>query len=99
MGMNISAKLIVGLPYDEMVTLLGEEVDDVCGLLEDIGADYASPYYDSSPDNWIVGVEVGKRFNSKQNLEVAIQGAYDRAVRILGVDEISLNVFCVPHVY
>lgn len=99
MGMDISAKLIVGLPCDEMVTFLSEEVEDLYKFLEEIGADYASPYYDAPSDEWIVGVEVGTSFSSKSDLSASIQIAYNEAVRIFGGNEKSFNIFCVPHVY
>ena len=55
MVIDISAKLIYGLPYSD----LPEEIlDEVNEMLEDGELEYASPYYDAPRDEWIVGVEV-----------------------------------------
>ncbi len=54
MGIDIGAKLIYGLPYSD---LPGEILDEVNEMLEDGELEYASPYYDASRDEWIVGVE------------------------------------------
>lgn len=52
MGVEYKAKLLVGLPYDELGDFLGENEP------EDFGLGYASPYFDSSRDEWIIGVSV-----------------------------------------
>lgn len=55
MGMSIDAMLIYGLPYSEIPEELIEQVDE---MLDEGTLDYASPWYDSSREDWIVGVEV-----------------------------------------
>ena len=53
MGIDISAKLLYGLPYSD----LPEEIlDEVNEMLDDGELEYASPYYDAPRDEWIVGV-------------------------------------------
>jgi hypothetical protein len=52
MGVEYKAKLLVGLPYEKLEEFLDGKDP------EDFGLDYASPYYDSDPSEWIVGVEV-----------------------------------------
>ena len=44
MGIDISAKLIYGLPYEDIPE---EILDEVNEMLDDGELDYASPYYDS----------------------------------------------------
>lgn len=51
MGVEYGAKLIVGLPYEELEHL-GED------FVDDLGLDYASPYFDADHECWIVGVDV-----------------------------------------
>ena len=59
MGINISAKLMVGKKYGDMSELLDEDemfwVDDA---LDNGVLDYASPYYDSPRSEWWVGYEL-----------------------------------------
>ena len=55
MGIDISAKLIYGLPYEAIPE---EILDEVNEMLDYGGLDYASPYYGAPQDEWIVGVEV-----------------------------------------
>lgn len=58
MGIEYSAKLIVGLPYEEF----GESFfsDDVAGDCEEKGLEYVSPYFDAPPRHWVIGVKVAK---------------------------------------
>lgn len=55
MGMDVSAKMIYGLHYDDVPEYIIEQVDEDLdnGIL-----DYVSPGYDSPKDEWIIGVEV-----------------------------------------
>lgn len=57
MGVEYSAKLLVGLPVDEFSDFFTDDVADDC---EGKGLIYASPYYDAPPEHWVVGVEVAK---------------------------------------
>lgn len=54
MGIDISAKLIYGLPYEEIPE---EILDEVNEMLDDGILDYASPYYDAPRREWIVGLD------------------------------------------
>lgn len=54
MGIDISAKLIYGLPYSD---LPGDILDEVNEMLDSGELDYASPDYDAPRNEWIVGVE------------------------------------------
>lgn len=57
MGIEYSAKLIVGLPYDEFSDFFG---DDVAGDCEEKGLTYVSPYYDAPVKYWVIGVTVAE---------------------------------------
>lgn len=59
MSIDISAKLMVGLQYSDLVEDMS--IDDIEALNEDLDygdVDYASPYYDCPREYWIVGYEV-----------------------------------------
>lgn len=56
MSIDYKAKLLVGLPYNELESLIGE--GDIWETIGKLGLDYASPYYDADHDEWVVGVKV-----------------------------------------
>lgn len=66
MGMYYKAKLIVGLPHEELEGDVDEETMDEL--------DRASPYYDCDQDDMILGVEVAST-NDYQHKEFV----YDQA--------------------
>lgn len=55
MGMSIDAMLIYGVPYADIPEELIEKVDE---MLDEGTLEYASPWYDSSRKDWIVGKSV-----------------------------------------
>lgn len=67
MGIDIGSKLVVGRSYLRIVEHYRERLDEDSfeEWLEDFeedlyngSYDYASPYYDSGPEEWFVGIEV-----------------------------------------
>lgn len=54
MGINSSAKVILGLPYNDI-----KDVQDIDQMLDYGDIDAASPYYDAPREEWVVGVELG----------------------------------------
>jgi len=62
MGIRTDAMLIYGIPYSDIPEELQDQVDE---LLDEGTLDYASPWYDSSREDWIVGISIdcsGKRY-------------------------------------
>lgn len=58
MGVDYSAKLIYGLPSEEVPELLDDSEGDYAYY--DLGLDRVSPYFDSDQDAWIIGVTIAK---------------------------------------
>jgi hypothetical protein len=58
MGVEFSAKVILGLPYSDV-----RHVPDMDNMLDMGVIDAASPYYDAPREDWIVGVELGDSGN------------------------------------
>lgn len=58
MGMEYSARLLVGLAVEDFPEDFF--TDDVAGDCDEKGLMYASPYFDASPIEWVVGVKVAK---------------------------------------
>ena len=97
MGIDISAKLIYGLPYEDIP---GEILDEVDEMLDNDELDYASPYFDAPQDDWIVGVEVdcyGKHiWDLKDHLE---DDVYHNIPQILRDYDLELGLYVTPHVW
>ena len=95
MGIDISAKLIYGLPYEDIP---GEILDEVDEMLDNGDLAYASPYYDAPRDEWIVGVEIDAWEKGHYDLGYEISQIDDEIPEILVSDDIDLSVYVVPHV-
>ena len=95
MGIDISAKLIYGLPYSDLPEEILEEVDE---MLDNGELEYASPYYDAPRDRWIVGVEIGAWKRGHYNLGYEISQIDDEIPEVLVSDDIDLSVYVTPHV-
>ena len=66
MGISIEAKLIYGLPAQELTLELDEEQQEDLELKLDYGElDYASPFYDSPRNAWVVGVNIPCKLDFK----------------------------------
>ena len=96
MGIDISAKLIYGLPYADLPEEILEEVNE---MLDNGELEYASPYYDAPRDEWIVGVEISAWKKGHYDLGYAISQIDDEILEILVSDDIDLSVYVTPHVY
>lgn len=98
MGIDISSKLIVGLPYDDLIEGMSEEeVENVNEMIDNGELDSASPWYDSPRDSWIVGVEVGAYGNSVSNVSFELVNALETFMN-LGFN-VHPKVYCSPNVY
>lgn len=92
MGIDISAKLIYGLPYEDIPEEILGEVND---MLDSGELDYASPYYDVPRDRWIVGVEYCA--DGLDYIDLSWSDFLDNErIRILGS---WLKFYVTPHVY
>lgn len=101
MGIDISSKLIVGLHFDDMAEWLEERMDEE-GLdsIQDAIHDYfeyASPYYDSSCEEWIIGFQIttGSGYSTEE-VVAEIQKESDRFEKLVGKKP---YVFDTPNVY
>lgn len=53
MGIEFSAVLMVGLPYNYVA-----EVEDINNMIHEGTIDYASPYYDAPLEDWLIGIHI-----------------------------------------
>lgn len=95
MGIDISAKLLYGLPYEDIPE---EILDEVNAMLDDGSLDYASPTYDAPRGEWIVGVEISAWKMGQFDLGYKIYQIDEEIPEILVSDDIDLSVYVVPHV-
>lgn len=60
MGQSIDAKLMVGMEFNELCNHMDRQ--EILDRIDDCDLDYASPYYDSPPRMWFVGIDLGCQF-------------------------------------
>lgn len=95
MGMSIDAMLIYGVPYEDIPEELQDQVDEMLDYGE---LDFASPYYDSPREDWIVGVTVDCYGVCDDDLEWRVSMADDKVPEVLVSDYIDLRFYVSPHV-
>lgn len=95
MGIDIDAKLMYGCYYSDLPEEILEDVDE---MLDDGDLDYASPWYDSDKDDWIVGVEVKVKKKSHYDLGYQVSNIHEEVPEILIRDDIELLMYVTPHV-
>lgn len=107
MGIDISSAKIVGLPYDQFIEkcehsqrLLHDNAEDaqelIDHLLDDGELDYASPWYDSSRDNWVIGYNVSDWDISVEEFVKELSETKERFIKDFGFEP---KVFVSAHVY
>ena len=94
MGIDISAKLLYGIPYSDLPEEILEEVSEMLDVGE---LDHASPYYDAPRDEWIVGVGIACYGHEPEDIEnlmgnIKLQ-ELPQSMRLL-----DLRVYVAPHV-
>lgn len=57
MGIDIGARIIVGLPYDQITGIEREALDE---QIDNGDIDGASPYFDAPRDHCVYGIEVAE---------------------------------------
>lgn len=101
MGIDISSATIVGLPYDQFIEQYQKNYTDdaqelIDQLLDDGELDYASPYYDSDRDNWVIGYASSDWNISVEEFTKELTETKDRFVKDFGFEP---KVFVSAHVY
>lgn len=96
MGISISARLLYGCYYAD----LPEEIlDEVNEMLDDDEIDYASPYYDSPRDEWIVGVRVSCNGLDVWEIEEYLDNTgYAGIPQFIRDTEVTLGLYVSAHV-
>ena len=90
MGIDTSAKLIYGATYEELSEVAGLE-----DMLDNGEISYASPYYDSDRESWIIGVEMPSEVDGEAEMVIAIRGAkaeFEKLTGTLGRIIVSADV-------
>lgn len=95
MSIDIEAKLIYGLHYSDLPEDILEEVDE---MINNGDLSYASPWYDSGKEVWIIGVEVKVWEKSHYDLGYQISNIHEEVPGILIRDDIELLMYVTPHV-
>ena len=80
MSIDIEAKMIYGLRYADVPE---EMRDDIDTLLEYGDIEYASPWYDSVREYWIIGVEINVNAMTPEEMKYALDDAWEEIPRML----------------
>lgn len=101
MSIDISSATIVGLPYDQFIEQYQKNYTEdaqelVDRLLDDGELDYASPWYDSSRDNWVIGYTSSDWNISVEEFTKELTETKDRFIEHFGFEP---KVFVSAHVY
>ena len=102
MSIAIKSKLLVGLPHREMedwikckISESNGNLDCVADVLEYYSLEYSSPWYDSQPSNWFIGVSA-KDFG---DIEVVVGSLRNSAKKFTEITGKSPIVLSSQHVY
>lgn len=97
MGMFISAKLIYGVPYEDIPEDITDDVDE---MLDNGELDYASPTYDAPRDEWIVGASVRTDGCDLNDLgeRLAFETEYTEGLELIQ-QHCDLGFYVTPHVW
>ena len=94
MGIQTRAKLLYGCYYADLPEEILDEVND---MLDGGEIEYASPYYDSPRDEWIVGVEVNCEGLDSESIGYAVTDAADDLPSII-TDNCNCGLYVSAHV-
>lgn len=103
MGIDIESKLLVGLPYHEMEDWINCKISEsngnlecVTDVLEYYNLEYSSPWYDSQPSNWFIGVGA-KDFGDVEVIVGSLRSSAKKFTEVTG--KASPIVSSSQHVY
>lgn len=101
MGIDINSATIVGLPYEKFIEQYQKNYTEdaqelIDQLLDDGELDYASPWYDSSRDNWVIGYASSDWNISVEDFTKELTETKDRFIKDFGFEP---KVFVSAHVY
>lgn len=102
MGIDIESKLLVGVEYKDIKDWLenklrdeNTESEDIYELIEELGFEYASPWFDSDIGNWFIGIPCTE-YGSPSTVIEDIESAVRQFKALTAIDPI---VNATQHVY
>ena len=102
MGVDNSSTTIIGLPNDKFIeeyqksTKVEDAEEIIDQLLDDGELDYASPWYDSSRDYWVIGYASSYLDITTNEFTKEITETKERFIKDFGFEP---KVFVSAHVY
>ncbi len=102
MGQSISSKLLVvhsEIDIETLQAMFNEEDNLSIGdIIEELGLESASPWYDSPPENWNIGVEISsptyeQMLDQESPWWDELNAAVDKLNELFGEGTISLDSF------
>lgn len=108
MGIDISNKLMLVTTDQELLhsaiqLIADEEGSDFYDVMDDLGLDYASPWYDADRDSWDIGISMPTPtyedlIDHESSWFEALHEAQDKLNSILG-EEVGTKLDSFQHVY
>lgn len=95
MGISINSKLILGYTYADLQDWADADGNDVDELLDNGELDYASPYYDSPREEWVIGISVSPW---GMDIEKHVQGLSSARLELLAEFGIEPRLYVSAHV-
>lgn len=90
MGQMIDSKLMVGMEFNELCNHFDRQT--IIDFVDDCKLEHASPYYDSPPGMWFVGIELGYQYTVAKGqtfgLGDDVRNAFDSLNAILGRNDL-----------
>ena len=98
MGIDIDAKMIVGVKYSDLPAELKKlSTDDLYNFLEDNGLEYASLWYDAEIKGWIIGRTV-ENYISEEKLDTFVLKVKEAFKEVQEILKTKPNLIATQHV-
>ena len=98
MGIDIDAKMIVGVKYSDLPAELKKlSTDDLYNFLEDNELEYASLWYDAEIKSWIIGRTV-ENYISEEKLDTFVLKVKEAFKEVQEILKTKPNLIATQHV-
>lgn len=99
MGIDIDAKMIVGVYYDDLPKELRElDDDDLYDFIEDNELNHASLWYDAGMEGWIIGRTVNNDI-PEANLDAWLLKVKEAFKEVQEILKVKPDLIATQHVY
>ena len=98
MGIDIDAKMIVGVYYDDLPDELTRDHDKLYDFIEDNNLNHASLWYDSGMEGWIIGRTVNNDV-PEENLDAWLIKVKEAFKEVKDILKVKPDLIATQHVW